>query len=152
MIVSMTVSVLGIVGNLAGYGLVGVSVFGTGQLAGQAPSPDSVLTAIGLLVTLAQSIQGVPELLAQTAVLAGFTHRVGQAMEQIEALRQVYDKFEVAHPVQPSPRAVVARDVSCCTPTGAQLFDHLFMRVAAGTSMLIMVGSFFVVATVVHGG
>ena len=58
------------------YAVLAIPVFGTGQLGGAPMTPDSVLTAVGIVVTLARTLNEVPTLVASLTSLGGYAHRV----------------------------------------------------------------------------
>ena len=67
------------VGSMSGYAVCAIPVFKTKELAGAPLTADSVLTAIGLLVTVASTMQSMLPLCLSLGGLAGYAHRVRSA-------------------------------------------------------------------------
>ena len=74
--VMLFMAVIETFGSLTGYAVVALPVFTSGKLNGQPLTADTVLSAIGLLVTLSRSMTTILPLIVTLGGLGGYAHRV----------------------------------------------------------------------------
>lgn len=124
------------VSNLLPFTAVAVVVMAYGSIQGQAVTADNIFTSAGLLTVLMGSLSQLPGYLPLLAHGAGFTHRVGQLLETLDAINDDCAAFEAARRIRHGS-TIAADGVTLVTPTGSVLFKDLSFSLKPGQSLLV---------------
>jgi putative ATP-binding cassette transporter len=122
--------------SVFGFSLMGLQIVLTGKFGAAQATYKTVITAIGLVGTLAAGLSSVPQYFTNSAQMAGYAHRVGQMLDKLADLLNTYE-HEDADLQYLSGEEVAIRGLRCRTPGGEVLFRDMTFNVPRGQSLLI---------------